>query len=360
MRLEHAAIAVPLVVFSCAPAPPAHTTSTAFRAPPRSAAERSSVVPPPTIVSANQPLEPPLPKAPPGVDPEQVAIAASICRASLQGVVVGCVGDEPNGILDTTEVAPERLCAIEKVIHGSFTRAGANEALVGFSFCLPPDKPIMPYGQYGSAVVVEAAGSRWRRVVTEYNLDLRSDESGSCVPHRRADGRTMLLCHTLWPPAMKVLFSVDFQRAVPRKTMLGWLYAYNPDVTCPDASQPDLPLPHDFTWARTSLAFRSFELADINADGKPDLVVRVRRASVPSSRSFEATLRRRCARGIKTVSTSSLLPRPIDVQLEFLNHDDTFAPSPSTRKRMETWNAEEQGEWGGFAAQFPVEIGQSF
>jgi hypothetical protein len=252
----------------------------------------------------------PVPATPAGADPEKVLFASAICAAAYSPapvvlksdkfkLFVGCRGHPPfdvparfpDGTLPRfTDPDTMRFCVISTIQHGSFTRAGAEQAVVAFFGCKDNDSELWDAAFPGSAVLVEKIDGHWREV--DDTADVNAD---GCQKSHRADGRDVLLCRSMVGAGnlgtVDFFFLLDFARPGHHAGTLATLYS--------DSA--------------ASSEVGKVVLQDVNGDGTPDLLVEAshRRGSAPKTKR----------------------------RLELLSSGDTFAPSPATRVVLETWAA---------------------
>jgi hypothetical protein len=291
----------------------------------------------------------PLPAAPPGTDPEQARIAASICAAAFLGKNVGCRSHPPftrpeqlpDGKFVEHKDDPLLFCAIDVVFRGSFTKPGAKQAIVSFSQCMEADT-VWDAGNPGSAVLVEEREGRWRAIDT-----LGAANLALCLQTRRADGRDILLCRSNLgaPPAGNVIyfFLVDFARS-PRQGSLAKVFG---DMPLCMAGQEGFPS------GLISIEVTDMKLVDLNRDGTKDLLVRVVRSRVPPSPALDARVRTACQGDPGMVDLPRMLPPPKVASLELVSNGDSFAPSATTKKLLEAWRAESPDGFNGLESVGP-------
>lgn len=265
-------------------------------------------------------------------------IAASICAAAYVDKTVGCRSpapfvrpeQKPDGKFIRHQGDPSEFCAIERVYKGSFTRAGARQAVVSFGACVKPGEmytAVLP----GSAVLVEEVSGRWVEV------DVQSDTNADkCLQARRADGREVLLCRSrvgaLVTGEIDYFFMLDFVRKSKGKGAAGTLAVLFGDLpACGQDPQRKLGL--------TMFDGVEMKVSDLNHDGTDDLVVKVKRSHAPDSPALTAGIRKQCERAESgTVDRVPLLKQGAIATLEFLSEGDKFTPSTATRRLLDTWS----------------------
>ena len=338
-----------------AAAPSAAGTATAIvRATDASAAQPTVEVQP----DANAPSHDvvyPLPAPPPGADPTEVAIAASVCAAAYlpgqKGAMptIGCRSHPP---FTNPDQRPDgklplfadddvlKFCAIDMIRRGSFLSAGAKQAVVSFSQCKDNDPNATWDSAFpGSALLVEQAGDRWKTVAFEDAVNTRD-----CLQARRADGRDVLLCQSnLWAgPAghKEYFFSLDFGSTSQPTVMLAQIFGDN--LTC-YALEPAFNLPDGFV----AFEITKTALEDVDKNGALDLVVDVSRARAAPSAALDAKVRALCKTNAQA-DGKTLLPPPKTTRLVFLaQRDGSFSPTPTTRKALDAWEAEAPARFNG-------------
>jgi hypothetical protein len=219
------------------------------------------------------------------------------------------------------------------VYRGSFTRAGAKQAVLAFSQCKENDpNATWDAGSPGSAMVVEENAGRWKAVAFEDAVNTQA-----CILHHRADGRDVLVCQSGFGAgsagSTELVFVLDFTR----KREPSLVALFSDGLVCAVTAGGAGPLfPSGFASAR----ILDVKLVDVDKDGAEDVVVRVRRARVPPSAALEARVASLCKRSPQTNDGSALLPASKDTTLELLNQADAFVASPATRKTLDAWTAE--------------------
>ena len=187
---------------------------------------------------------PPIPAAPPGADPEKVKLAASICAASTfthpltKTLEVGCRShppfdlpeQKPDGKLPPFTDDPLRLCVLEKVYKGSFSRPGAKQAALSFSQCKENDpNATWDMGFPGSMVLVEEVAGRWKAIRYELGVN-----TSACLQSHRTDGRDVLLCRSGLGAgsAGEVIYFFAMDFALSKKTVTPLAKMFSNAFTC--------------------------------------------------------------------------------------------------------------------------------
>jgi hypothetical protein len=332
---------------------PAHPRATGFVV--------STVKPAPLAISAEPAAATPadavfpLPAPPPGADPVEVAIAASICAAAYREddttrkKTIGCRSHPP---FTTPEQRPDgklpafadddvlKLCAIERVYRGSFVGRGAKQAVVSFGQCKDNDESAFwDSGFPGSAMLVEEIeGGRWKTVAFEDAVN-----ATDCLQARRPDGHDALLCQSnFWAGSAGrkgYFFALDFARVEKPVDRLGQIFGDNLNCFTVD---PTTTLPSGLV----SFAVTKIALADVDKDGNADLVVDVTRARIAPSATLDAKVRALCMQNPQA-DEKPLMPPGKKIRLEFPSRGAGYSPSPATKKILEAWDAEAPEGWNG-------------
>lgn len=337
-----------------APAATAVVGSLDAPAPLATLAERPASTPGPSAVPLPDGVLLPLPAGPPGADPLDVAIAASVCAAAYlpnddgRQPTIGCRSHPP---FTNPEQRPDgklpvfagddllQFCAIQKVYRGSFLRAGVKQAVVSFSQCKDNDPGATWDSAFpGSAMLVEEAGDRWK------TLDFRDGVNiHECLQDRRSDGRDVLLCQSnLWAGSAghkSYFFALDFGR--PERPMDTLAQIFGDTLSC-FALEPAFTLPSGFV----SFEIEKASLSDVDKNGTPDLVVDVSRARAAPSPALDAKVRASCMANAQA-DGRSLLPPPRKTRLVFLAQKDGFSATPATRQALDAWKAEAPAGFNG-------------
>jgi hypothetical protein len=299
------------------------------------------------------------PPTPAGANPEHVLFLSSICasayvRSSAGNVVVGCLShppfkrpeQRPDGLLPHYDGDPMKLCSLNAVYRGSFTRAGAKQALLSFGICYDDGDHFVTNGpESESAVLVEEVNGRWQPIGYEKGV-----HAFSCYPSRREGGRDVLLCKGAAAMAGKgdltYLFALDFARPRSHAGTFAWLFSDLFD--CDSFSRTGRKLPKGLV----SLRVGRVTADDLDGDGRADLVVNVERARAAPSAALDAKVRTTCARDPK-VDGTLFVPAYEKIKLEFLSRGDTVVPSPASKQAIESWEAEAPEGMNGLKADTP-------
>ncbi len=319
---------------------------------PEPAAEAASAAPPAGSAFA-------LPPAPAGANPDHVKLVSSICASAYLptatgNVVVGCLShppfdrpeQRPNGRLAPHAGDPMKLCALDAIYPGSFTRAGARQALLSFGVCYDDrEDPSKKGATSESVVLVEDVGGRWSATGYEGGV-----AAYSCHTSRRTDGRDVLLCKgSVAAPgrgALTYLFALDFSRPGGRAGTFAWMFADPFD--CGAFERAGRRLPNGLAALRVARV----EAADLDGDGSGDLVVNVERARAAPSAALDTKARAACARSPKA-DGASLVPAMQKTRLEFFNRGDAIVPSPASKQALDAWEAEAPEAMNGLKASVP-------
>lgn len=306
------------------------------------------------------------PGAPPGVDPERVFFTSSVCAAAVMTLPggkldVGCPfhppfdrpEQKPDGKLSRFTGDPLRLCTIDAIYRGSFTRAGAKQAVLSFAACKnnPPHDDEWDAAYPGSALLVEDAGGRWSTIAYEPGVN-----ADACLVDSRATGRDVLLCRSGLRAGnaggITYFFSLDF--ALPARRAGTFAKVYDGTLLCASIPEPPgasggepLLLPHGLVTVKVT----DFVIADVNTDGIGDLVVDVERARAAPSAALDAKAVAACKRNPEA-HEDSVLPPPTKTRLAFVSRGDVIAPTDATRRVLEAWLTE-VGDNGGLTEAAP-------
>jgi hypothetical protein len=278
----------------------------------------------------------PLPPTPAGADKEKFSLAASVCAVAVKrdkgNLLVGCrscppfEGDEgqPDGKIASN---PDTFFPLEAVVRGSFTRKGAQQAALVFEGCEPHA------ANYGGTLLVEKAPDGWNALHYASAFHPRD-----CKPYRREDGRDLLVCRYFdahQTTASVTIWSFDFAAASADDAEKGWEVILG---TSDNSSSVCLGVP---PWGVSAMTVSGYAIRDVNGDGKQDLVIDVRRASVPYSKAFEDKMRKECERqmhanpdGMPYVKPSTFLPPAVTTSLEYVYNGTKFVPTAAAQKKL--------------------------
>jgi len=289
------------------------------------AASVASAQPSPAVASAEPPRPPPPRATPfPGADLDKLAFVESLCPAAVETkgekVRVGCracppfEGDDakPDGRIVQD---PTPFFELTEVYGGSFTRSGATQAVLAFEQCRGP-------GATGAGtVVVEKSDSSWHWnaigiyhdvtscvVIPRASHDVLACHDGATGPH---DGVVQLYTHAF---AAGGVISQDFILDM----------SFNSPGVC-NTSADDL---RDMDRVR-DITIRRIEAFDADHDGKTDLRVHLRYASI----EITDLLARRIIGLCKKPAYSLVHYEVIKPQLVFLQRGDKLLPSTAAQ----TW-----------------------
>jgi hypothetical protein len=313
---------------------------------------------------------PPLPPVPPGVDPESVLFAASICAAATMkvgnSVLVGCRShppfdrpeQKPDGMLPPFIGDEHRFCALGGVYRGSFTRPGARQAVLSFAQCMDNGSDEWDMGLPGSAVLVEEVGGRWRAVSYEPSVNLLR-----CSTLQYADGRDALVCRSGFaaPPSGGIwyVFLLDFAR--PGRHAGTVALMYGDTFGCAWLNPPDpgeLRLPEGLV---------SLEMGDLHlvaasdagtaGAGTTDVIVDVERARAAPSQALDGRVAAACKRDPNVQGLErSLAPPATTTRLRFVTRGDDLVPTEPSRLALETWKAEAPAGMHGLTEAAPPQL----
>jgi hypothetical protein len=300
-----------------------------------------------------------LPAAPAGANPDEVTFLSSICasaytRSPNGNVVVGCLShppferpeQRPDGTLPPYAGDPMKLCSLNAIYRGSFTRAGAKQALLSFGICYDDGDRFLTNGPDSESVVlVEEVGGRWAPIGYEKGL-----HAYSCYRSRRADGHDVLLCKSTVAAAgrgdVTYLFELDFARPGKHAGAFAWMFSDLFD--CDSFERTGRRLPNGLVALRVT----RFAADDLDGDGRGDLAVSVDRARAAPGPALDAKVHAACARNPK-VDGTSFVPAFQKTKLEFLNRGDAVVPSPASKKELDAWEAEAPEGMNGLKGAAP-------
>ncbi len=285
-------------------------------------------------------------EAPDGADAAAVLIATSICaaaylRADEGPPTIGCRShppfdrpeDRPDGTLPAYSGDRSAFCSIRAIHRGSFSRAGAPQAVVIFDSC--EDHGAAWNGSMpGSAVLVESVGGRFRAI--DYEGAIRE-----CKTVRLSDGHDVMLCRGWFgwsgAGALTSFFLLDFAERSTRVRVVARLFE---DLLQCSMLEPTFSLPHGLV----DLAVKD-RLDDVDGDGLPDLVLDVERTRVPPGPALDRRVRVAC-------TAQAALPKgsqPTHTTLVFPNDGRGLSASPSARATLAKWESEAPPGFNGLA-----------
>lgn len=285
-----------------------------------------------------------IPEAPPSVDRDKLAIVSAICSVGIFENQVGCrthppfvrAEQLPDGRAQTVFADPLFFCSLDQVYRGSFSRPGAEQALLAFGQCKDRDE-FWDAAFPGSAVLVEKIKGRWTVVETDSarNLD-------RCKTLRNADGHDTLVCVDSFGAfssgGLRWVFSYDFTRGPnDLATTHTKLFFDDFSMACGDNYFGGEWLEYGVTDARIG----DLELVDTDGDGLLDVRFVVTRARVAPSPSLESRLRARCeATKDKRLDPPAYLPKPTKTTIELRGTGKTFVPTPKSERALQKWQNE--------------------
>lgn len=323
---------------------PSATTSApapAISAPPAASATAAPVQYPPVF---------PLPKTPAGADSEKVRFVSALCPAAVMhpkignkaALLVGCRVHPPydaperwpDGTLPEHTGDPLRFCALNAIYKGSFTRAGAKQAVLAFDQCKESDDN-WDMGNPGSAVLVEEIDGHFREIDWQPGVN-----GGECKPAKRRDGHDVLFCLSGFGAAglgeMDYLFDLDFARSRAHAGTFVWLFADMLAVGCMDLGARGFQLAAGLV----SLKPPRFSVTDLDKDGNPDVVVDVERARIGPSPALDAKAAALCNKNPTANVGAALLPPATKTRLEFMGSSDAVAPTATAKATLDAWEGE--------------------
>jgi hypothetical protein len=296
------------------------------------------------------------------VDARLVRFAAAVCAAATftepdGTVVVGCPSHPPYDPASASASAdaglsvytddPLLFCSLDAVYEGSFTRAGARQAVLAFGACKESPEAMWDAGFPGSAQLVEQTASGWTQVTYEPDVNARF-----CITRRRADGRDVLVCRSGLGAgsagSLTYLFLLDFARRGRRAGTFAQMFGQ--ELVCPalmDATS-GAPLLPDGLVRVSPVSLQA-------APGADGFVVDVDRARVPPSPDLDARAAKACRASLST-TTDAFLPPAVHTRLQYSLRGDGVAPTDATRRTLAAWRAE-IGDHGGIGSAAPPPLG---
>lgn len=281
------------------------------------------------------PVEPAV--IPPGVDPERAAVALALCEAAYdpESKAVGCTSPPPfaNTPPPGGKLAPwtgdaNGLCRIDRLVPGSYTRAGADELLVSFEACA--DGGTWDAGFPGSAVVVERASLR----PVAYT---GRDVSPRCV-RPVVGGRTVFVCTTSFNATvagqLDAVYLVDFARNEDTAVTLARVWSQE---SC------------DEGMATPQAGFSKVDVGKL-AIVNGDVTLRVRRAWAAPTPANLARAKALCTQPMASVG--GILPAVQPTTLTFARALG-FRPDAASTKMLARWEKETAGIHGGLEGSAP-------
>lgn len=298
------------------------------------------------------PVAAPRLERPAAMSQEHFDILSSLCglasfRHSDGQMVYGCRSQPPfdrdvelpdGTIVEKPDVYD--VCSLHSIVRGSFTKPGADQAILGFDLCKTDTGEFWNGAQPGFAMLVErvtdAKGSHYRYL--DHESDINVFEC-STVP--RKDGTLSLVCEDNFGAygdgAARWLFALDFSAPpAARFARVVRLYMNSSTVRCGMENAAS-------EYGLTDVTFGKRTIEDLNGDGEPDLSVEVSRAHVPAGKALDA----RIAAGCKNpeFEISKLLPRPTRTTLRFLRAGTMLSPDDPTAKKLKTWADDSSSFW---------------
>lgn len=277
---------------------------------------------------------PPLPKLDTPELDAQLAFLSSICapavkRDSSGAQRVGCMeciydSQQQNPFDGTVAMEPDTFFALQSLVYGSFTKAGADEAAASLDGCESHAE------NWGGTVLAERKAGAWS--MARYDSGLHPD---SCVAFRRGDDRDLLICRwvdghqSYWHDQ---IFSYDFAAGDLSK---GW----SEILTMEDDLVPHCGGPAG--QAVTSGRVEEYKLIDLDKDGDKDLqiVVSHRKGRVNTAynntckKLFEALDKE----GAPPVDLGAVLGRPQISTLDLVFNGAIFVPTPKSQKLISSF-----------------------
>ncbi|BDA76014.1 hypothetical protein CAL7716_101800 (plasmid) [Calothrix sp. PCC 7716] len=191
---------------------------------------------------------------------------------------------------------------IASVVYGSFTKSGVKEAFIDLEGCEPHAY------NWGGSVLLSSTNEGWSFV--HYEPGLRSER---CLKASN-NGRPRLVCegsYTQGGYVMSWLDAIDFSGAKINKSQLVKV-----------ASNTGSCRPPYY-----AVEIKDFTLQDVNKDGRPDLVVKVREAR-----------ERKGAKRPNGEQCEGNLSKPKFHRLTFLSNGQSLRPTPETAKLVKRFD----------------------
>jgi hypothetical protein len=288
-------------------------------------------------------------------------MAMALCEARTlvtTEVYVGCASRPP--FLTTAQKGDgklrsfdgqdaNRFCGIDAIYAGSFSRPGADEAIVAFSGCKengPNGDDTWDMGNAGSALLVRREASRWREVGFVDHVN-----ASSCRIARRKSGRQALLCVSSFGAgtggSISYVFQLDFPSGDGDGRALTLVMLFSDPTRCQWTSSSAV--------AASGLTMGSVHttaLEDLNGDGADDLVVTASHTHVAPSAAFAAKAEAWCKKNAEG-DLIDLVPPQHKVQLELLAQDERYGATSATRRLLDKWTAESPKEMMGLPQAAP-------
>jgi hypothetical protein len=274
------------------------------------------------------------------VDPEKFMFTASVCAVAVMSrpdgrVEVGCPShppfdapeQKPNGKVNRYEDDVLGLCTIDAIYKGSFTRAGAKQAILSFEQCYenPPYRDAWDAANPGSAVLVEETDGRWRARGYVPGVN-----AASCLKVPVAGGREILACRSGFgaPPSMSLhyFFQMDFAKPKDKRAR-SFALMYLDSLTCP------------FLIQGTDHGLVMQNVTEFRLSGSGEIVAEVARARAAPSPAFDAKVAASCKKNPE-LDPWTLLPRPTKTKLEFKTRGENIVPTEATKKVLAQWETQ--------------------
>ena len=250
-------------------------------------------------------------------------------------ITIGCRSGSttPAKITEYVDEDPLSFCSMTGVFKGSFTKPGAKETMVAFEQCAEPDVT-WDSGNPGHAVIVEETKEGYREVKTIGGVN-----ADSCKPAKRAAGqRDALVCRSSFhaPPAGKLSYVFVLDGSGAHTIMR--LFA--DDASCMMAA-PD----YKVAGGISEEAIRDFSVGT-------DITVDIERGRVAPSPALDKQVGAICNRD-PSATFDTLVPAPKKIRLLWNGKGESFTPSPDTKKKLETFEAEAPADYNGMRGAAP-------
>jgi hypothetical protein len=229
------------------------------------------------------------------------------------------------------------VCAASAIYRGSFSRVGADEAVIGFELCSDDEHPFVNGAQPGFAVLIERTGGSVRYVSTLF--DVSADE---CVVATPRGAPSILVC----PGGMSAppdggatwLHALDFASpGGPSRRTIATITRNAPTHPCGIG----MPVIDDgITLARVG----TITVRDGDGDGEPEVEVPIDRSHAPPSARLVERVEAACSPGA-TIDFARILPRLARHALRFETRARRFEADAATKTLLDAWAKESSLFW---------------
>ena len=286
---------------------------------------------PPPAASPEVPVPPTPAKAPPHADERKLVFAQSVCAAAVQRhggrVRVGCRGCPPFGEASplpdgTIAESPAAFRELVAIHTGSFTRAGADQALLQLSGCHSMDQ-----GGSGSLLVEKAEASWYYRPLL-LAPELSADQ---CLVFGATLG-ALLVCRERFASGGHTRDEIVVHRFAagppPKHTRESLITAKSlADAACGYVGM-------DIVAAEV----RTMSAKDVDADGLADLRLEVSYAMSKADERRDKKLEAVCRGirpGIDRTPTERFMPKATRATVDFLFDGQRLVPTPAAKEWVE-------------------------